>query len=398
MDLTPQSYQTIAARIGISGRNDDLGSFHGDAFPLQPPAWLSPIAQYVIERYEKRKPARAFALGLARNAVTTEPVMGRRACNRCGLCLYGCDRLAIYDATQDLARLRSMPNFQYRAASRVVRVILDGEQEKAVEIASGGQREIASARALVLAAGTLNTTALMLISSSVVSKRLRLLTNPVAALAFLVPSWLGAPLPKSGFSLGQLSYRLEIDETPDFATGVFYTADMLPASYLAEKMPVSRRAALRLSEWISPAVLLATCYLPGRFSQNHLSLEVGCDGDELHITGELPPETRRLLRLAGARLSREMRRYGAYGIPRSFFIALPGADGHLAGTLPMVRDGAALTCTPDCELRPWRDIFVVDGSCLTSLPAKHCTLTIMANADRVGRIVASQLGPRLAGS
>jgi choline dehydrogenase-like flavoprotein len=318
-------------------------------------------------------------------------VEGRQACNKCGLCLYGCDRLAIYDATQDLTRLRSTPNFRYRAASRVIRIISDSGQENAVEIDTGGRREIASAKALVLAAGTLNTTAIVLASSRAIGKRLRLLTNPVAALAFLVPSRLGAPLPKSGFSLGQLSYRLEIDQAPDFATGVFYTADMLPASYLAEKMPVSRRAALRLSEWMSPAVLLATCYLPGRFSQNHLSLELGGGGEELHIEGEVPSHTHRLLRLATARLSREMRRCGAHAIPRSFSIPLPGADGHLAGTLPMAQEGAALTCTPDCEVRPWRDVFVVDGSCLPSLPAKHCTLTIMANADRVGRIVANRL-------
>jgi hypothetical protein len=98
-----------------------------------------------------------------------------------------------------------------------------------------------------------------------------------------------------------MSYRLEIDESPIMPL----RSSTLPTSYLAEKMPVSRRAALRLSEWISSAVLLATCYLPGHFSQNHLSLEVGHDGEQLHITGETPPETQRLLRLAGARLSGE---------------------------------------------------------------------------------------------
>jgi hypothetical protein len=57
----------------------------------------------------------------------------------------------------------------------------------------------------------------------------------------------------------------------------------------------------------------------------------------------------------------------------------------------MARNGAAQTCTPDCEVRPWRDVFVADGSCLSSLPAKHCTFAVMANADRVGRIVANRL-------
>jgi choline dehydrogenase-like flavoprotein len=363
-------------------------------FRCKPAAWLSPIAKRVLERYEKQKRTNGFVLGLARNAVATEPMEGRQACNRCGLCLYGRDRLAIYDATQDLARLCSIPNFRYRAASRVIRVIPGSEHEKAVEINTAGRRELTFAKALVLAGGTLNTTALVLNSGRAIGRTFRILTNPVAALAFLVPSRLGAPLSKSGFSLGQLSYRLEIDHGHDFASGVFYSADMLPASYLAERMPLSRRAALRLSTWMSPAVLLATCYLPGRFSQNYLSLELGGGYEELHIAGEMPPETRRLLRLSTGKLSREMRRCGAYAIPRSFSVALPGADGHLAGTLPMVRQGEALTCTPECEVRPFQGVFVVDGSCLSALSAKHCTMTIMANADRVGRIVAKRLASR----
>jgi len=90
-------------------------------------------------------------------------------------------------------------------------------------------------------------------------------------------------------------------------------------------------------------------------------------------------------------LARAMRRLGAFTVPGSRSIPVPGTDAHLAATLPMKEHGGDLTCTPDCELRPWRNLFVVDGSCLPDLPAKHCTLTIMANADRVGRIVAKRL-------
>jgi choline dehydrogenase-like flavoprotein len=386
------SYHAVATRIGLSGRYDGLADFHGDKVPLQPPAWLSPLARQIIERYEQKRKPKDFVLGLARNAVATEAMDGRKACNRCGLCLYGCARLAIYDSSQDLAPLRSAPNFRYCPASRVTRIWTSGEQEHTVEIRTGEGLRVATAKAIVLAAGTLNTTALLLSSAGAFGRRLRLLTNPVAALAFLVISELGTPLPGSGFSLGQLSYRLQIDEASDYATGVFYTADTLPFFSLAEKIPLSRSAALRLSRWMSTALLVATCYLPGRFSQNCLSLERGGDRrEELYIFGQMPEQTRRLLRLAVKRLSRVMRRCGALAIPGSFTIPLPGADGHLVGTLPMMREGGELTCTPDCEVRPRRGLFVVDGSCLSSLPAKHCTLTIMANADRVGRMLAKRL-------
>jgi choline dehydrogenase-like flavoprotein len=36
-------------------------------------------------------------------------------------------------------------------------------------------------------------------------------------------------------------------------------------------------------------------------------------------------------------------------------------------------------------------LFVVDGAALPALPARHCTLTIMANADRIGRALAARL-------
>jgi choline dehydrogenase-like flavoprotein len=34
------------------------------------------------------------------------------------------------------------------------------------------------------------------------------------------------------------------------------------------------------------------------------------------------------------------------------------------------------------------NLFVADASCLPALPGKSSTFTVMANADRIGRIVA----------
>jgi len=50
-----------------------------------------------------------------------------------------------------------------------------------------------------------------------------------------------------------------------------------------------------------------------------------------------------------------------------------------------------LTVTPDCLLRGARGVYLADGSVLPRLPAKPLTLTLMANADRVGRIVLEDL-------
>ncbi len=39
-----------------------------------------------------------------------------------------------------------------------------------------------------------------------------------------------------------------------------------------------------------------------------------------------------------------------------------------------------------------KGLFVADGSVLNRLPAKSHTLTIMANAERIGRAVAARIG------
>jgi choline dehydrogenase-like flavoprotein len=222
---------------------------------------------------------------------------------------------------------------------------------------------------------------------------LPLLTNPVAAMAFVVPAFFGQPLADSSFSLGQLSYRLILDEMADYVTGVIYVVDGLPLSYLAQQMPFSRPAALRIANAMATSMIVATLYLPSRFSSNTLLFRLtDRKNGELHIEGKTPLETFQLLRLGAKRLARDMRRIGAFFIPGSLSIPLPGSDGHPAGTLPMKKDGDHLSCTPDCEIRAWPNVFVVDGSCLPDLPAKHLTFTIMANADRVGRIISKRLG------
>jgi choline dehydrogenase-like flavoprotein len=392
-----QSYQSVGHRIGISGGQDHLTDFHGSGFPLQRPTWLMPIATQVLNKYQRRRSSRALILGTARNAVATDQMPGREPCNMCGLCLYGCGRGAIYSAAQDLSELKSRRNFRYLEHSTATRLSSVGPREPIVQVLTGDKRLSIGSRAVIVAAGTLNSTALVLHSEGAIGKKIRLLTNPVAAMAFLVPSFIGAPLSSESFSLGQLSYRLHVDGLPDYITGVLYAADALPLTTFGQRMPLSRRCAGELSKLLAPAILLATLYLPGRLSRNYVALErTASNAEELYVEGEITSEARNLFRIASRQLAREMRGLGAFAIPGSLTVAPAGGDAHLAGTLPMKNEGGEFTCTATGELRRWPRVFVADGSGLPDLPAKHPTFTIMANADRIGRNLAKTLANPLA--
>jgi hypothetical protein len=67
-----------------------------------------------------------------------------------------------------------------------------------------------------------------------------------------------------------------------------------------------------------------------------------------------------------------------------------GASLHYAGTFPIVPDGNdSLTCDRTSRLRATRAVYLADGSVFPWLPPKGLTFNIMANADRVGTLLAA---------
>jgi choline dehydrogenase-like flavoprotein len=349
---------------------------------------LTPPLRRVLDASRKRPLPAGLQLEPATNAVLMEDRDGRGACVNCGLCLWGCHRGSIYASSQEIpALLRAFPHFTYRPGA-FARRLPPAADRPGIEVDAQGARATLTGQRVLLACGAIPTTALVLHRLGAVCPPVRLLTNPVAAMAFLVPSLVGAPLPRQSFALGQLAYRVSIGNG-HHAAGMLYGADSLPLAAVAHRLPVSRPIALRLSRALAPALVLATCYLPGSFSANTLQLVGDGEDARTHIQGVRTAEADRELRATGRLLGRMLRRLGAYKLPGSLAFSPAGADGHYAGTLPM--GGAGPLGTDLSGGLTWLPgVHAVDGSVLPELPARHCTLTIMANADRIARLLVDE--------
>ena len=70
---------------------------------------------------------------------------------------------------------------------------------------------------------------------------------------------------------------------------------------------------------------------------------------------------------------------------------LMGAGLHYAGTLPMRVNPARYQTDSQGRLFETNNVYIVDGACISRLPAKNLTFTIMANALRIGRHLAAEL-------
>ena len=381
-DLAP-SYQAVVARIGVSGsRDDDMAAFYGRSGALLAPPPLGPTAAAILRRYNAARPDPDFALGYARNALLTEDHGARRACDLSLGCLWGCERGAIYDARQDVALLRQHGNFTLldRATAHQL-----ARHDGGWEVTTTGGDRLQAPR-LVVAAGTLGSLRLV-VPLIAPASGLRVLNSPVMAVPLLVPRRLGHATPTQGHALAQLGFRLACSPAPgDYVSGAIYEVAGLPPSSFAARMPFGRRAATEIFRALAPALAVATVYFPGRYSANEIALRPSAHGPRLHVRGGVADGFAATARAVRRRLAGIWRRLGAVALPGAA-LATAGTDAHLGGVFPM---GAAAPhgTSRFGELNAAPGLHLVDGSVLPTIPSKFTTLTIMANADRIGRHLA----------
>jgi choline dehydrogenase-like flavoprotein len=392
-DLAP-SYRTVARRIGVTGfAADDLDSGLDGGMPSQAPMRLSENAARMAARYERNRAAvqaLGVRLGRPRIAVLTEPLGRRAACTLCDMCIWGCSEDSIYSAAHDLVAMQAHEDLDYRPGS-VVESIAPFAEGYRVTLRGAGQREL-TCRRLVLAAGALVTTRLVLEMQGRFDDPVPVVGAPGIGFALCLPGRIGAAVSPREFSMGQLSFTAAGDATrpADGAYGNLFPASGVPGSLVIERMPLTRPAAVRLFRWLQPSLVLGNCFLPGRYSRNTARLERGPDGrGRLVVRGGVADELPRRIAALRSQLMRAFRMLGAHVVPSSFSPMSPGEAIRYAGTLPMRAAPGPGETDATGELYGAPGLHIVDLSIFPSMPAKPHTLTMMANADRIGRTLAA---------
>lgn len=381
------SYETIARRIGISGRiDDDLSSYFGLDEWSQPPLPLDTLHQRLLDHYTRRRqafPDLGFRLGRSRVAVLSQPLDERKACDLSGNCLWGCHNQALYCATQELQKLKQYPGFQH-VQDFLVEDLLQQDGSWAITDPRSARRF--SGERLLLAAGTLASTRLALKHLNY-SAPLPLLSSPTAAFLLWLPKMLGTPRAPT-FGLGQLSFALALTANAT-AFGSTFSTTGLPMTEFVSRIPMSKRYSIELLKNLLSACLVGNIFLPGHLSNNTAVLR--SDGS-LSINGHVHPELPGLMKAAEVKLRRIYWKMGALLMPTSFTIGRPGADIHYAATLPMHSTPRIGQTDRLGEVAGLCGVHIVDGACLPSLTEKSHTLTIMANADRIARSLVTTIG------
>lgn len=382
-------YDELTAHIGISGDNDDLAQYFGAEPNLLPPIRISALASSLLEQYCRQREffkQQRIALGLARLAVLTRPHNGRSPYTYDNLEFFRPYNPAIYNPIFTMDELVRKGLVRLSTGYVVVRY---RELESHVEVCARNLKteamETFCAKHLLIAAGTLSTSKIVLESNAEHGVRLPILDNPMACMPLLRLSRIGAALDVNDSSLAQLNVVCEDDATGDLLQGSIYGATGPLRSDVLFDLPLAISANMACMKYVAPAMALLMLFFSGESDErNYLRLK---PGGELEVSYEWDSS-----RKVEKKLIRAFRKLGC--ISASSLIQYPrmGSSLHYAGTLPMKEAPGPYETDRYGRLFGTRRVYICDGACFTALPAKNLTFTIMANAMRIARRIGESLG------
>jgi len=384
------SYESIARRIGLSGRShDDLQIYHGVDMWAKAPIQIDSIHEYLFAKYQKKMSKNLdaqFSMGRTRLATLSENLADRKACSLCGNCLWGCSSGSIYSAADEISNLKSYENFRYLPGFRVQEIIpnLKLPVIEGIHLKDGVHQRFEAGK-IFLAAGTIASSGLAFKALNLF-KEVSILSCPTAAFMVWVPRFLGKPR-EVGFGSGQLAFRLRLDMGNLHAYGATFSTLGIPVSEFLSKVPMRAPFGLTMLRNLLSSCIVGNLFLPGNLGGGKIQLT---EKGALVVRHEPNSEVKGLTKEAKSILARGYRKIGGVLLPGSFTIGNPGGDIHYAGTMPMRMNPSRGETDRNGELIGLAGVHVVDGACLPILTEKPHTFTIMANADRIGRYVADE--------
>jgi len=365
-------YRDLAAAVGVAGRQDPLDEIFGADHVTRPPLAPTALADQLIDAVNRDGASENGRLRAGCNRSAIETRAGHpRACVRCGGCLYGCFRGAIFDAGEALARQGAPPGGSYLAARvRALRESRDGTIS--LDTASGS---FSGYDRVLCGAGCNGSAEILLRSLGEPGERGSFSDNDLYLLPVL---YYGRGLREDLDRYAAVANAVVAHTAEDGRyshTLLVPVPDYLWRYYVPERIwPIVRP----LARGMRARMLLAKIYVHSDISRRVHVRPAGIEGIELGAASE--GSSREVARRAATALGEAMRGAGFVFPPVPLIQA--ATSSHYAGSL------AHAVEAPAGDGRITDKVRVIDSAAFPVSPAQPLTFTIMANAARIAeRIV-----------
>lgn len=409
-DIAPW-YDKVESYIGVSGQKEGLSNLPDGIF--QKPMEFNCIEKQVKERLAKKYSDRIITIG--RTANITEPVGTRGSCQSRNRCMRGCPFGAYFSSNAStLPAATATKNMTLRPFSIVTEVIYDNDSQKAkgvrIKDAETGESHEYFAKVVFICASTVGSTSLLLNS---VSDRF--------------PNGLGNDSGELGHNLMDHHFRLGASGTSDEFKDQYFSGGRPNGIYIPRfrnLSPETKQKYIRgfgyqgggsrekwwravpeadfgadfkgalhdPGDWTFGIMGFGEC-LP--YHENHLKI----NKDLLDIHGlptvtfsaewkENEYEMRKDMMASAAEICEAA---GLKNVKTYDNGCNPGLGIHEMGTARMGRDPKTSVLNGNNQVHAVQNVFVTDGSCMTSAGCQNPSLTYMALTARAANFAVDQL-------
>jgi choline dehydrogenase-like flavoprotein len=382
-------YGAVLRMTGLAARRDDLEQL----FPLYvaEPGVLGPSRQAGalmshLERHRAPLRATGIHVGASRLAVRARRAPDDQGCVYCGVCMHGCPYGFIYNSADTVRAWAAERRFTYEPDVIVSTV---SERPGGV-VVRGRRRETADsieleAERVYLAAGPLPTTEILLRSLDAYDRTLWLKDSQYFVLPLLLRRGARDARAEALHALAQLFVEIVDPAVSPYTVHlqIYSYSDVVTAA-LRRSLGcfVPDRVVRRLEDRLG----VTQGYLHSNVSSRIGATlrRHGAAASRLELAALLNPEAACTVRRVAAKLTRHTRRLGALPLRPLLTITEPGRGFHCGGSFPMRREPGDFETDVLGRPRGWRRLHAVDASVFPSIPATTITLSVMANAHRIG--------------
>lgn len=292
-----------------------------------------------------------------------------------------------YKTSTQIEEFKKFKNFTY-IPNQLVTIVKDNKNYVEIESLTidKSSQILTNTKYLILAAGSINTTRILLKSLKLYNYKTTFLTKAHYITACLHPKVILKNKNSQELNLGQLvisSKNSQSNLNPFFIQ--MYRFNTLVINKVLKYIPLPKFVALPLLSVFAPSLMIADIRFSAFETKNkYCQLIKEGKNDILKIFFSESKKEKKNHKDQFRKIVNQLKSWGLFSIRT----VKDYTTSHYAGGVPYQQKPGKISVDLNGKLHQAKRIYVADSSSWKALPAKPPTLTIMANAARIGKNVS----------
>lgn len=386
-----QAYQTVSDRIGLSGENDDAAHYTAAKLKdIQPAIKMDSVGKNLFENYAKKKSRlnkKGFYLGRPTLALLSADKGSRKAYQYRDLDFYDDQDQSAYRPWITIDLLKGESNFCYQGNLLALQFSESGNETTLQCMRLDNQEKVSfQTKKLILCAGVLGTSRIVLRSFQAYGKKLPILCNSYSYLPAIQPFLLGKDIDKNKIGFAQLSlFQDALKTNMDVPMASIYSYRSMLYFHVLKETPLGIKDSFRFLQFMLPAFTIIGLFHPEKYGEEKfLFLEKSnqtLTNDLLKVNYQLSEQEKLQIQKTEHSFKNTLAILNCFVLKK--IAPEMGASIHYGGSLPFSNEAKKFTLSVEGKLAETENVYVADGSGFKYLPGKGLTLSLMAYAHFV---------------